>query len=56
MSAVTWNVTNVTATDITATVGPSVPGTFSVYVATPGGTSKNVTASQFTVTAAARTR
>jgi len=50
VNAVTWTVTTVTATDITATVGASIPGTFSVFVTTPGGTSAVSSASMFTVT------
>lgn len=48
--------TNVTATDITLTVGPTVPGTFTVYVTTPGGTSTSTNGSRFTVTTAAAPR
>jgi outer membrane protein assembly factor BamB len=51
LNAVQWAVTAVTATDITATVGPSKAGTFNVFVTTPGGTSKSDSSTSFTVTA-----
>lgn len=54
VDAVPWAVTGVTATDITATVGPSKAGTFNVFVTTPGGTSKASSATEFTVLGAER--